>query len=153
MSKQKYIWIVVPVLFSIVFGWFLWRNSLYSGEKFLSGDSISLIDNFQEEFVSKSRFTKPLKTIQSEKLVNGWQKLADFRSVSVWRTFVENPIAGPDVPRLYTKRVEFQWETHLFTNDIEPDRWNYSNNQIFVTVASGNDPGHASYFLDYQTEY
>jgi choline-sulfatase len=152
MSKRRYILIIVPAVLFIAGGWYLWRTRLYSGKEFLNGDFIPLIDVFRQDFISNSRFTKPLKSIRSEKLVNGWQKLADFRSVSVWRTFVENPITGPAAPRLYCKRVELQWETHLLTDDIQPDRWNYSNNQILVTVAPGDDPGHLSYFLDYQTD-
>ncbi len=152
-SRRK-LWWLLPALFSFLVFCTFWRLHLYSGSEFLHGDSIPLIDQLRNEYIIRSSLTTALKSMDKAPLKNGWTKLAVFPSVSVWGTFADDTIVDDLTSgraRLFRNRDELKRETNLFRDAVRPDRWDFYQNQIFVTLAAGQVPNAAGYSLDYQT--
>jgi choline-sulfatase len=150
MKKGKVISAAFIVFCLVALG--LWM--LYSGKTFLQGDSIFLNEHLKNEYVIHSNLTAPLRSVERETLAAGWQRYATLGGVVVWRTFSNSMIISnssePDA-HLFQDDVELKREQNVFRSDIQPDKWSFHENQIFITTSAIQDPAKAHYFLTYKT--
>src|SRR5262249_39090094 len=141
--------LILPVIFLVVR-----EFSSYRSRDFLRGDSISLIDHFNPSFAQHSQLEDKLKFVQDESLEGGWQRVARFGNVSLWRTFSKSVIlAGTDSesPILKLEKTQVQRDQNLFRPDIGPGYWNYDHNQVTITAPLKFNPAIGHFFLSYHT--